>query len=92
MPDYLLLLREKPSVFEHVSPEEMQAIIQKYTTWKQRLLESGLLRGGQKLQPGSGRVLRRTSGRESVTDGPYTESNEVIAGFSTSVPQITSKL
>lgn len=36
MPDYLLLLREEPSVFEHVSPEEMQATYAK--TFKARLL------------------------------------------------------
>jgi hypothetical protein len=81
MPTYLLFLHENPSVFERVSPEEMQNIIQKYSSWKQRMLGAGVLTGGEKLQDGTGRVLRRTGGRDSVTDGPYTESKEVIGGL-----------
>ena len=81
MPDYLLFLYEDPAVFERVSPEEMQAIIEKYTSWKQRMLQSGVLQGGEKLKPGSGKILRRAAGRSSVTDGPFTESKEVIGGF-----------
>lgn len=81
MPTYLLLLHEDPSVFERVSPEEMQNIIQKYSSWKQRMITAGVLTGGEKLQDGTGKVLRRNGGRESVTDGPYTESKEVIGGF-----------
>jgi hypothetical protein len=81
MPTYLLFLHEDPSVFERVSPEEMQAIIQKYSNWKQRMLDAGALTGGEKLQDGTGRVLRGTGGRPSVTDGPYTESKEIIGGF-----------
>lgn len=77
MPTYLLFLHEDPSVFARVSPEEMQNIIQKYSSWKQRMLKAGVLTGGEKLQDGTGRVLRRNS----VTDGPYTESKEVIGGF-----------
>ena len=81
MPTYLLFLHEDPSVFARVSPEEMQAIIQKYYGWKQRMLNAGVLTGGQKLQHGTGRVLRRVGAQASVTDGPYTESKEVIGGF-----------
>lgn len=81
MPNYLLFLREDPSVFEHVSPAEMQAIIQKYTDWKRRLQEAGRLTGGEKLQDGTGRVLRKTAGQTSITDGPYTESKEIIGGL-----------
>ncbi len=81
MPDYLLFLHEDPSAFAHVSPEEMQAIIQKYTSWKQRMQSNGVLTRGEKLQDGTGRVLRRTTGNISVTDGPYTESKEVIGGL-----------
>ncbi len=81
MPNYLLFLREDPSVFEHVSPAEMQAIIQKYSQWKRRMLDAGLLTGGEKLQDGTGRVLRKAAGQTSITDGPYTESKEVIGGL-----------
>ncbi len=81
MPNYLFLLHEDPSVFAQVSPEEMQAIIQKYSGWKSRMQQSGILKRGAKLQDGTGRVLRRTSSEVSMTDGPYTESKEVIGGL-----------
>ncbi len=81
MPKYLLLLHSEPHTFDRSSPEEMQAVIQKYAGWKQRMAESGLLTGGAKLQDGTGRVLRRSSGQVSVNDGPYTESKEVIGGL-----------
>ena len=81
MPKYLLFLHEDPNIFEHASPEEMQAVIQKYASWKRRLAEAGVLTGGEKLQDGTGRVLRRSAGQISVNDGPYTESKEVIGGL-----------
>jgi hypothetical protein len=81
MPGYLLFLHEDPSAFVNVSPEEMQAIIQKYTAWKTRMQNAGLLSRGEKLQDGTGRVLRRNGGSLDVTDGPYTESKEVIGGL-----------
>lgn len=81
MPSYLFLLHENPAVFAKVSPEEMQAIIQKYTKWKKRMSRAGVVVGGQKLQDGTGRVLRQKRGKTAVTDGPYTEGREVIGGL-----------
>ena len=81
MPNYLFFLREDPSVFEHVSPAEMQAIIQKYTEWKRRMQDAGVLAAGEKLQDGTGKVLRKAAGQTSITDGPYTESKEIIGGL-----------
>jgi hypothetical protein len=81
MSGYLLLLHENPAAFAEVSPEEMQSIIQKYTEWKNRMQAAGVLTRGEKLQDGTGRVLRQIAGQTSVTDGPYTESKEVIGGL-----------
>lgn len=81
MPNYLLFLYEGADAFSETSPDEMQAIIQKYRDWRLRLQKSGAVVGGEKLQDGTGRVMRRTGGDTSVVDGPYTESKEIIAGF-----------
>ena len=81
MPNYLFLLHENPAAFAKVSPEEMQAIIQKYTKWKKRMQRAGVVVGGTKLQDGTGRVLRQKRGKTTVTDGPYTEGREVIGGI-----------
>lgn len=81
MPNYLLFLYEAPGAFDETSPDEMQAIIQKYRDWRLRLQKNGVVVGGEKLQDGTGRIMRRTGGETSVVDGPYTESKEIIAGF-----------
>ncbi|HEX2268002.1 MAG TPA: YciI family protein [Pyrinomonadaceae bacterium] len=80
MPNYLLFLYSAPDVFDETSPDEMQAIIQKYRDWRQRLQKNGVIVGGKKLQDGAGRIMRRTGGEMSVVDGPYTESKEIIGG------------
>ena len=81
MPNYLLFLYSEPDAFNETSPAEMQAIIQKYRDWRIGLQKTGVIVGGEKLQDGSGRVMRRTGGETSVVDGPYTESKEIIGGF-----------
>ena len=55
MSDYMLLLYENPSDFAAVSPEEMQAIIGKYSAWRDGLAESGRLIASDKLRDGEGR-------------------------------------
>ncbi len=83
MPDFMLLLYESPTDFAEISPEEMQAIIGKYSAWRESLAESGHLVGGQKLRDGDGRVLSNSGadGEVRVLDGPYSETKEVIGGY-----------
>ena len=81
MPNYLLLLHENPESFQDMSADDMQAIIQKYSAWKQQMEKAGKLTAGKKLADGEGRVLRRSGGQLSISDGPYTESKEVVGGL-----------
>jgi len=81
MPEYMLLLREKPDASENLSPDEMQRAIERYTRWQASVAERGHSPSGKKLRDGTGRVMKSGAGKPVVTDGPYTESHEVIAGF-----------
>lgn len=83
MPEYILLLHEDPSQYEALSPSDMQAVIEKYKNWSAALAAKGQLKGGHKLQDGTGRSLRRNGSATtvSITDGPYAESKEVIGGL-----------
>jgi hypothetical protein len=56
----------------------MQAVIEKYMAWGQRLRASGHLVMGEKLVNGTGRVARGIA--PVVTDGPYAESRELVGG------------
>ena len=79
MPKFMLLIRGGDPDSEF-SPEEMQAIIQKYIKWAQRLRESGKLAESEKLSDG-GRLLSVKNGK--VVDGPFTETKEAVGGYFT---------
>jgi len=64
-----------------VSPEEIQAILNKYSAWSEKLAKQGRLQGGDKLADGEGRVLSANGGSVRVTDGPHAASKEVIGGY-----------
>ncbi|HET8948717.1 MAG TPA: YciI family protein [Candidatus Polarisedimenticolia bacterium] len=81
MPTYLALLYDDPAQFEKVSPQEMQAILQRYRSWRIRREGEGAVLSGYKLADGEGRVLRRRAGRPTVTDGPFAEGKELVGGY-----------
>lgn len=81
MSKFLLLLHDDPSGFMSLSPEEMQKAIEKYIAWGNGLRASGVIVDGHKLRDEPGKVVRRASGTVRTTDGPHTESKEVLGGF-----------
>lgn len=82
MTDYLLLLRDEPSeYFDHISPEEMQAVIARYSAWRDQLEERGQLVGSNKLTDGAGRVMRRIDDKVRILDGPFSEAKEIVGGY-----------
>ena len=82
MPNYLLLLYDRPDALPaDISPEEMQAIIQKYVRWTDKLQAAGRVVASEKLKDGEGRVLRASGGKTVVKDGPFTETKEIVGGF-----------
>ena len=81
MSKYMLILHDNPQAFAEYSPEQMQAVVERYTAWARQLAESGRHAGGNKLTDEGGRHLRRVDGRLSAVDGPYAEAKEVIGGY-----------
>ncbi|HZQ93083.1 MAG TPA: YciI family protein [Terriglobales bacterium] len=80
MAQYLLLLYANPADWMKFSPEEMQKAIEKYVAWGMKASQSGFLKGSHKLTNDVGKVLRgKTNAR--VTDGPYSETKEVLGGY-----------
>jgi hypothetical protein len=48
----------------------------------ERMVKAGVMRGGEGLHPSSkGTRVRLSNGKFTVTDGPFAESKELIAGF-----------
>lgn len=81
MPNYLLLLHQPPTKFGAMAPEEIQKIIAKYEAWRGEIAKRNQLRGGEKLTDEGGRELRVKNEKVSVTDGPFSESQEILGGF-----------
>ena len=77
MAQYMLLLYDNPSAFANLSPEDMQNVIAEYTSWANRMGQEGKLAGGHKLTDEGGKLMRGGN----VTDGPYSETKEVIGGY-----------
>jgi len=79
MKDFLFVYRNNPANLPAGSPEEMQALTQKWMDWiggiaaQNKLTDRGnrLSSEGMVLKPGN-----------VITDGPYTEIKELIGGYS----------
>ena len=80
MKKFIMLLHDA-GFPEDISPDEIQAIIQRYVAWRQKIQQNGRKVSGHKLTDGQGRVMRGSGGQTTITDGPYAEAREVIGGL-----------
>ena len=62
---------------ERLSPEDTENTMKQFYAWFERMSDQGKLKGGHQLRP-EGKVI---FGRKSVTDGPFAESKEGVAGY-----------
>jgi len=60
------------------SPEAMQANMQKWMGWMQKLTQEGTMIGGEPLEPGGKKV---SGTKKIVTDGPFAEAKEMVGGY-----------
>ena len=72
--EYLVLSRGQWD--REAPPEKIQAAIDAFYVWHDRLVAEGKLRSGYRLKPAG-----KTVSRGAVTDGPYTESKELVGGY-----------
>jgi hypothetical protein len=77
MKEFLMLIRE-PANYGQLSPEEMQADIEKHIQWVMELAEQGHFKEGNPLDA-AGVTIKGT--QKQVTDGPFIESKECISGY-----------
>jgi hypothetical protein len=59
-----------------------QELFEAMTRYNEELVEAGVMKSGDGLQPSSkGKRIRFSGERRSVIDGPFAETKELIAGF-----------
>jgi hypothetical protein len=62
-----------------LSPEEIQQIMSRANAWFERISRQGKAKAGQPLAH-EGKIVSGKKG-QTVTDGPFAESKEAIAGY-----------
>ena len=79
MAKFMLLLYDDPTGWPKLSPEEMQTAVEKYTAWAKKPFTVD----SKRLAVDPGRVIRVREGKPRTTDGPYSETKEVLGGYYT---------
>jgi hypothetical protein len=72
--EYLLLSRGQWD--PQKSKDDIQAAIDRFYAWHERLVAEGRFKGGQRLAPDT-----RLVSRSGITDGPFAEAKEVVGGY-----------
>lgn len=72
--DYLLISR---GVWDSTaSKEEVQHAIDRFYAWYDKQVDAGVFKPGSRLE-NTGKVVSR----KSITDGPFTETKELVGGY-----------
>jgi hypothetical protein len=78
MEKFMLIFRNNTAAFAQASPEAIQDNLQLWMQWLNNLAQNGKLAGGDQLTM-NGKVV--STSKQLVTDGPFTEAKEIVAGF-----------
>jgi hypothetical protein len=79
---YLLMIYMNPTIFEGLSEDEQQAIMDAHEDFQKPIRASGELVGFAALaDPSASATVRVREGVAAVTDGPYVEAKEIIVSF-----------
>ena len=77
--EYMLLFRGN-DWSKGLSPEEMQSVVGQWMTWFQGLMAQGKAVAGSPLERG-GKIVSGKNGKNVLSDGPFAESKETVAGY-----------
>ena len=77
MAKLMLLLYNDPTWYQKLSPEELQKATEKYMAWR----ALPYVTDGVRLQGDPGKVIRETNGKARSTEGPYSETKEILGGY-----------
>lgn len=78
MKDFLLILRTEGSVWTDLSPEQLQKHMEHGMAYIGKLMAEGKLKSASPVDKGS-KII--TGSKGLLTDHPFNESKEVIAGY-----------
>jgi hypothetical protein len=79
---YAILIYGDESGFAEATKEQIDANMQEWWGYEGQLQEAGVKLAGEALQPtATGKSVRASDGKPSVSDGPFAETKEQLGGF-----------
>jgi hypothetical protein len=79
---YLLLIHMNPDVWKTLTQADIDEVMAGHEQFIKTIVESGeMVRTDALGQPQESAVVRIRAGAQTVTDGPYVEAKEFLAGF-----------
>src|SRR5687767_4385896 len=79
---YMLLIYQSEAEFGTLTEAQKGALYQEYGPFTESVNKSGHFRAGHGLQPTStATTVRMRGGKRLVTDGPFAETKEQLAGY-----------
>src|SRR4029450_7951078 len=79
---YALLIYASEQDWANQTEEASQAQFQEYMAFTKDIVDRGLMRGGEALQPiATATTVRVRDGETLTTDGPFAETKEQLGGF-----------
>jgi hypothetical protein len=79
---YALLIYASEQEWAAQSEEQSQAVNQEYMAFTKDIIDRGLMKGGDALQPtATATTVRVRDGETLTTDGPFAETKEQLGGY-----------
>src|SRR5262245_55413643 len=77
---FMVLIKANKDTEAGVLPDEK--LLREMTAFNEELVKAGVMLGGEGLHPSSkGARIRFSGGKQTVIDGPFSETKELVAGF-----------
>jgi hypothetical protein len=79
---YALLIYASEQDWAAQSEEQAQVVSQEYMAFTKDIIDRGLMKGGEALQPtATATTVRVRDGETLTTDGPFAETKDQLGGF-----------
>ena len=81
MPQFLLVIFDDPTEWSKVTPGEVERVMKTHHELQADLRAENKLLGCNRLTPNGAVTVRVRDGKQIVTDGPFTETKEILGGY-----------
>ena len=79
---YMALLYDDETSDQDATPEQMQAVLQRYFAFNEEAKAAGVFVAGDALKPtATATCVRNREGKMLMTDGPFAETKEQLGGY-----------